>query len=75
MSYPRDLAEYDTEELKKELERRSLKKGPTLPAGLRIFALDAAWWLLLPVAWPAWAVCCVYSEIGSRRLIAEAQKS
>ena len=69
------LDKYDDEELRNELERRSLKKGSTLPAGLRIFVLDAAWWLLLPVAWPAWAVCCFYSEIGNRRLVAEGQKS
>ena len=77
MSY-RDLSEYGDEELKEEIERRrrrSLKNDRALPVGLRIAALDVAWWLLLPVAWPAWAICCLYSEIGNRRTVIEAQKS
>jgi hypothetical protein len=40
---------------------------------LKIAALDAAWWVLLPIAWPAWAVVCLYSGLANRRTELAAQ--
>lgn len=44
-----------------------------MSARLKIVLLDVAWWVLLPIAWPAWAICCVYNRIGTRRVELVAQ--